>query len=108
MKQSTLLIFMTGCLLFTITAMFYISIKTQKLREELDELQASIRAERAQIHVIETDHAYLTRPSRVAQLLAIYSGEDTLSAPTPNQFIKVDDIPFNEDKTVHTVSYHKD
>ena len=108
MKQNTLLIIMTGCLLFTVTAVFYISIKTQKLREELSELQAGIKAERAQIHVIETDHAYLTRPSRIAELLASYNGEDTLSAPTPHQFIQVDDIPFNKDTTVQNVSYNKD
>ena len=108
MKQNTLLIIMTGCLLFTITAVFYISIKTQKLRKELNELQTSIRSEQAQIHVIETDHAYLTRPSRIAKLLAAYNGDDTLSAPTPNQFIGVDDIPFNEDTGVHNASYKKD
>lgn len=105
MKQNTLLIAMAGCLLFTITAMFYISIETQKLRKELRELQAKIKTERGQIHVMETDRAYLTRPSRISELLTTYNGEESLAAPTPNQFIRVDDIPFNEDGAVQSASY---
>ena len=107
MKQNKMLIAMTGCLLFTITAMLYISFETQELRKELSELQAKIKTERSQIHVIETDHAYLTRPSRVAELLSIYNGENTLSAPTPDQFIKVDEIPFQQDP-IQNASYKKD
>ena len=107
MKQNKMLIAMTGCLLFTITAMLYISFETQELRRELIKLQTSIKSERSRIHVIEADHAYLTRPSRVAELLSTYNSENLLSAPTPDQFINIDDLPFYN-TGMQNASYQKD
>lgn len=103
--------FGTGvCIAISLVGMYglmYISAETQELESQVQSVQQQILTERRSLHVLETEWAYLTRPSRLTDLLASLGGADNLSAPTPDQYVDIQDIPHASTSNVHVISYEQ-
>ena len=104
-------IFTGLCCLVTLLGAYglmYYSEKTHALESDTKTLQQKIIAEREHLYVLEAERAYLTRPARITTILsAIDDGSETLSAPTPDQFSTIKDIPYRTKPLIHKVSYKK-
>ncbi len=75
-------------------AMFMVKYEVQSLEEDLVRANRQIRADRAQIHVLQAEWAYLNEPGRLRDLAEKHLGLKTVE---PTQIISLAALPPRRD-----------
>lgn len=77
--------------------LYSVKYRVQAMDEEIAVLQARIAEERAAIHVLHAEWAYLTRPERVRKLAQAHLDMEPARG---QQMLELADLPFSPDSPV--------
>ena len=80
--------------------LYSVKYRVQTMDEEIAVLQTQIAEERAAIHVLHAEWAYLTRPERVRKLAQAHLDMEPARG---QQLLELADVPFSPDSPVRMV-----
>lgn len=84
--------------------LYSVKYRVQAMDEEIAVLRSQIEEERAAVHVLHAEWAYLTRPERVRKLAEAHLD---VQPATGQQLLELADVPFSPDAPVHLANGQK-
>ncbi len=94
-KSSIILVILIG---FSVFGLFHVKHKVQNLKKELLEINRQLASDRAEIHVLEAEWAYLNEPSRIKKLAEKYLQMEYLKVSQLKNYDQVRLLYFADNK----------
>lgn len=80
--------------------LYSVKYRVQTMDSQIASIRQQIAEERAAIHVLNAEWAFLSRPERVRQLAEKHLGAEPMDG---RQMLELVDVPFSPDSPVHLV-----